>query len=403
MGSTAGRGAPMRVCHVITGLERGGAETALVRLLGGLDRAEFAPTVLSLTDRGVLGGAVEEAGAELHCLGWRRGRPPMPGQGRPLARRITAAAPDLVQTWLYHADLAGLLAVRFGGGGRLPVLWNIRCSDMDFSNYGRGTRLTVRLAALLSRLPAGVVVNSAAGRRVHEGLGYRPRAWHLIPNGIDAARFRPDPAAAAEWRAAVGLPDDTVPLIGHVARNDPQKDHPGFLQALSGLARRGRAFRAVLAGRGTEDLAPLRDGLGLGDHVRLLGERDDMAAMMAALDLFCMSAAYGEGFPNVLAEAMACGVPAVTTDVGDAALILERPDRVVPPRVPAALEAALDAALQLSPHQRRAEGAAARARVLDRFTLERSVAQYRRLYGSFAAGGRVSVPQPIAGAADRGM
>ncbi len=377
-------GGPVRVCHVITGLERGGAETALLRLLARLDRQLFAATVISLTDRGALGDAIAETGADLHCLGWRRGRPPLPWQLVRLARGLRRAAPDLVQTWLYHADLAGLLAA--GLAGRPPVLWNIRCSDMEFHRYGRGTRLTVRLAARLSHRPAGVVVNSAAGLLVHEGLGYRPRAWHLIPNGIDTERFRPDPGAGAAWRRDEGLAEVDVPLIGHVARLDPQKDHDGFLQALALLAGSGVGFRAVLAGRDTPALASRLAALGLAGQVRLLGERADMPALMCGLDLFCMSSAYGEGFPNVLGEAMACGLPAVATDVGDAGTILGAPDRLVPPRDPAALAAALEAVLRLAPEARRAMGAAGRARIAADFTLDRAAGRYAALYDATARG-----------------
>jgi len=375
---------PLRVVHVITGLERGGAETALVRLLGGLDPARFASTVISLTDRGVLGEEVVAAQADLDSLGWRRGRLPGPAALWQLARRIRAAGPDLVQTWLYHADLAGLLAARMAGAP--PVLWNIRCSDMDFRNYGRGTRLTVAAAARLSAWPAGIVVNSAAGQRVHAGLGYRPKAWHLIANGIDTGRFRPDPSVGAAWRAGEGIAADLT-LIGHVARLDPQKDHDGFLQALALLASSGRRFMALLAGRGTQDLAPKVAALGLGGQVRLLGERGDVPALMQALDLFCLSSAYGEGFPNVLAEAMACGVPAVATDVGDAGAILSAPDRLVPVRDPAALASALSGMLDRGAAWRKAAGAAARQHVSTEYALSRNVARYADLYSTVAGEG----------------
>lgn len=391
------RGA-IRVAHVITGLDRGGAETALVRLLGGLGRDEFASTVISLTGRGVLGDQVAATGAALEWLGWRRGRLPGPGRLWHLARRLRAVRPDVVQTWLYHADLAGLLAARLAG--RAPVLWNIRCSDMDFSKYGRGTRLTVAAAARLSSWPAGIVVNSAAGRQVHDSLGYRPKAWHLIPNGIDTDRLRPDRAAGEAWRAAEGIAAG-IPLIGHVARLDPQKDHDGFLQALSLLAARGRPFLALLAGRGTEGLADRLAALDLGDKVRLLGERDDIPRLMQALDLFCMSSAYGEGFRNVLAEAMACGVPAVATDVGDAGAILAAPERLVPSRNPRALADALDAALAWDAATWRAAGAEARRHVEADYALSRNVARYAELYRAMGRAGMPSALSLVNGRTDK--
>ena len=372
------------ILHIITTLERGGAEAMLVKLAGGLAPLGMRSAVVSLTGPGVYGPVLESMGVPVWSLGLSRALPDPVALARLLVI-LRQARPDLIQTWLYHADLLGLLAARLAG--MRPLCWNIRCSDMDMSHYSWLSRRLPRLLGRLSRQPEAVLVNSQAGQRAHQALGYRPRAWFVIPNGFDTTLYHPDGAARAQVRAELGVADET-PLIGLVARFDPMKDHAGFLAAAALLATRQPAVRFVLVGRGLEPgnpaLASALSGI-LAGRVYLLGPRDDIPRIMAALDLCCLSS-ITESFPNVLGEAMACGIPCVTTDVGDAAWIVGETGRVVPPRNPEAMAAALDALLTAGPPLWHRLGVAARSRVEQCFSLPVIAGRYRDVYDKLLAG-----------------
>ena len=381
----------MKVVHVITELERGGAEIMLCRLLERTNPRRFRHVVVSLTDYGTLGPMIEDLGVPVRTLGMRRGIPDVRAVGR-LARLMRQERPAVLQTWLYHADLVGLLAGRLAGVR--VIVWNVRCSDMDMRQYSWFSRLTRRLLSVLSAAPAAVIVNSERGRLVHERIGYRPRRWVTIPNGIDLARFRPDPEAGVRLRKELDLPL-SARLIGMVARYDPMKDHATFFRAAAAFLRNGApAGRAdvhfVLVGRGVTwdnpEFRALADGLGLRAHLHLLGERDDVECLLPGLDLVSLSSLFGEGWPNVVGEAMACGVPCVVTDVGDAHAIVGETGRVVPPADPEALARAWAELLACPEEQRRALGAAARERIAACFSLEQVVEQYQAFWEQLATG-----------------
>ncbi len=372
------------ILHIITTLERGGAEAMLVKLVRNLAPLGMRSVVVSLTGPGVYGPELELLGVPVWSLGLRRGLPD-PVALIKLVGIIRRERPDLVQTWLYHADLLGLIAARLAGVR--PVCWNIRCSDMDMHHYSRLSRWLPRLLGQLSRQPEAVLVNSQSGQRYHHELGYRPRAWHFVPNGFDLEVFRPNEDARAELRRELGLVSGT-PLVGLIARFDPMKAHADFLAAAEIVARRHPAVRFVLAGLGIEPGNPALAAAGTGalaGRVSLLGLRGDVPKIMAALDICCLSSAFGEGFPNVLGEAMACGVPCVATDVGDAAWILGDTGRVVPPQAPMALAAALDDLLAGGPNLWRPLGDAARRRIEENFSLSGVAHTYYDLYAGLIA------------------
>src|SRR6266700_6934826 len=230
------------ILHLITGLETGGAEGMLARLVTRTDRSRFRSVVVSMTDTGTVGPSIAGAGIPVEALGIRRGMIDPRGVTR-LIRLLRRYRPDIVQTWLYHADLLGLIATRLGYAPHL--LWNIRCSDMAGPNVVR---------AILSRcsgLPETVITNSLAGRRFHEGIGYHPRRWEYIPNGYDTALLRPDETARLRIRAELGI-DPAVTVIGLPARYHPMKDHANFLAAVARQAAAGPDPVFVLLGAGTD-------------------------------------------------------------------------------------------------------------------------------------------------------
>jgi glycosyltransferase involved in cell wall biosynthesis len=379
---------PIALMHVIVGLDIGGAEMVLYRLLTQLDRARFAAHVVSLRDIGPVGRRLMADGWPVYALGMRSGGvAALPPALVRLVGLMRALRPHVVQTWMYHADLLGGLAAKLAGG--IPVAWNLRQSNLAPQFNKRSTLLLIRACALLSHgLPARIVCGSEAARRAHARLGYARTKMCVIPNGFDLALFKPDAEARVAVRQELGLAADT-PLIGMMARFDPQKNHRTFVAAAGLLHAHCPTVHFLLCGGGVtwenRALAAWIDGAGLRARCHLLGEREDMPRLTAALDVATLSSR-GEGFPNALGEAMACGVPCVVTDVGDAGAIVGETGRLVPPGHPEALARAWAELLACSEEERRALGAAARERIAACFSLEQVVDQYEALWEQLAAG-----------------
>ena len=374
----------IRVTHLITTLNIGGTEMMLYRLLRSLEAEHIRNRVVSLVPPGPVGEMVAALGVPVATLEMQHGQP-SPRALLALVRLLRTEKPHILQTWLYHADLLGLLAGRLAGVKN--ILWSVRSSNMDMSRYRRLSGLTVRACAALSSLPQAVVINSQAGRAYHTEIGYRPRRWVLIPNGVDSDRFRPDAEARLQERRAWGVADDVF-AIGYVARFDPMKDHATFLRAARRVVDAHPKSVFVLCGPGmtweNAELTAMIESMELRPWLRLLGPRRDVAGVLAALDL-ATSASLSEGFPNTLAEAMACGLPCVATDAGDSARILGEEGIVVPPGDADVLAAAWQRMIALSAAERRALGERARQRALADFSLERMVAAYGSLYREFAS------------------
>jgi glycosyltransferase involved in cell wall biosynthesis len=309
-----------KVVHIITGLNDGGAEGVLTRLC--LHSKKVQHVVISLMDEGKYGPLLTEEGVAVHCLGMNPGKPSLIRFYR-LIKLTRSEQPDVVQTWMYHADLLGGIAARLAGVRR--VFWGIRMSSQG---KGKSTSLTLwiaRLCALLSKwVPEKIICCANKALTVHADIGYQESKLQVIPNGYDLARFNADPASGERVRKELGL-GSGVFLIGMVGRYDPLKDHFNLLQSLARLAERQIDFHCLLVGRGMSPDNTVLNAriieLGLQNRVLLAGQRSDIPAVMNALDLHVLSSC-SEGFPNVLAEAMACGTPCVSTNVGDACDIL---------------------------------------------------------------------------------
>ena len=370
-----------KVMHVITGLPADGAQTMLYRLLSGIDRAHFFSCVVSLTGDGLMGPRIRALGVPVVDLGMARGTPNPRGLYR-LWRLLRQERPNVVQTWLYHADLLGILGGRLAG--ITSIVWNVRCSSLEPGYYHGLSGLVLRLLARWSRLPQAVVVNSETGKQLHEKIGYSPRRWVVIPNGFDLETFRPNPDARAKFRQEIGVDKDTT-LIGLVARFDRLKDHETFLKAAHAHLQNHPRSHFVLAGAGVHASNPhmkaLLTSLALNDNVHLLGRRDDIPHVTAALDI-ATSSSTAEGFPNTVGEAMACAVPCAVTDVGDSAFLVGDTGRVVPPRAPEALADAWNALIAMGHDARAQLGRAARQRIAERFDLPRVIGLYEDLYRS---------------------
>ena len=373
----------IKVCHLITDLEAGGAERNLVNVVTHADSSRIASEVISLLDPGIMASELTAAGVPVTSLGMRRGRPSLDGLVS-LVRHLRRTTPTILLTWLYHADLLGYLASRFTPSTRL--VWNLRCSDIARAPDQRPLWHLVRTLARLSRKPDVVVVNSVRGQHFHQEIGYKPRQWMHVANGVDTKRFRPRPAERAGMRARLGLPADAR-VIGLVARLHPMKDHETFLRAAALFSRHDRDARFVLCGAGcgpdSETMRPLIESLGLNGRVILLGERTDLDNIYPAFDVLAQSSAYGEGLPNVVIEAMACGIPCVATDVGDSRDVIGETGLVLPPRDPQALARAWE---KFFAEQPRTLGENARLRILEHYSIARASVDSEALYERLAWG-----------------
>lgn len=374
---------PVRILHIINDLSIGGAEMMLYRLLSQTSRQRFAPVVISLMDRGSLREQIEELGIPVYTARMKPGLPTPLGVWR-LIRLARQIKPDLIQGWLYHGSLAAQLA-GFSLAGKAPVLWGIHCSIYSLSFEKRLTAAVVRLCALLSRLASNIIFVSHTSRSQHQALGYHIEKSCVVPNGIDTTQFAPDAEARDAVRRELSLPQKAL-LIGVINRYHQMKDHANFLNAAAQLTKRYPELHLILAGRGVDPenraLTDLIHELELDGRTHLLGERTDIARLVAALDIFCLSSSHGESFPIIVGEAMSSEVPCVVTDVGDAAWMVSVTGQISAPRDAAALAAACDALLELGLTGRHALGQAARRRVADLFSLSSVVAKYAELYES---------------------
>jgi glycosyltransferase involved in cell wall biosynthesis len=371
----------MRVLHVITTVGTGGAERMLLNVVAEGQAHGIRHGVVALRRDGMLAEPLRAAGARVWNCGLLAGQASLDA-ARQVRNALIAFAPDLVQGWMYHGNLAACLA-RTLGRAMPPVVWGIHHTVDDINNEKPLTRALIRLGARFSRWPQRIVYVSRASHWQHRALGYHDERATVIPNGFDCERFRPRIGAREELRRTLRLEPGTI-VLGKVAVVRPMKDHANLLRACALLANRALPFHLVLIGRrasaDNRDLARLIEQTGVGDRVSLLGERHDMPDLIAGLDVLVVSSAWGESFPIVLGEAMASGVPCVTTDLGDSAWIVGDAGIVVRPCDPDALADAMARLITMDLEARRQLGMRARARIAQNFALNDALARYHDLY-----------------------
>ena len=370
----------MKVLNIITSLSIGGAQMMLYKLITKMDQNKFKMRVISLTDIGPIGKRIQALGIPVETLGMKKSIADLTKIFK-LVNFLKKNRPDIIQSWMYHADFVGGLAAKISGGA--SVAWGIRHSNLSPEGNKKTTQWTAKVCAMLSSiLPSKIVCCSHASKEVHHQLGYDQNRMVVIPNGFDTEIFIPSNQARKKVRDQFGLIDDTI-LKGLFARFCQQKDHKNFFQAASIIHKDYPEVNFLLCGDGiTWDNSIIRKWIeeaGVKSVTHLLGSWDDMPSLHASLDIAASTSSYGEGFPNVIGEAMACCVPCVVTDVGDSARIVGNTGYVVPPGNSEALANALKRMIALG-GARNELGKLARIRIIENYKLEKIVKQYENLY-----------------------
>lgn len=346
--------------------------------------AKFQHSVISLTALGNVGIQLEDIGIKVRALNMR-GVQDIPITVWRLVRLLRQQQPDIVQTWMYHADLLGGLAARMASIKN--IIWGVRTTDVS-AGGSRATAGVRWLCARLSRwMPNTIVCAAEASRRAHIALGYRADRMVVVPNGFDLARMQATPAQVAALRSECGFALDVV-VVGTLGRFNAVKDQHNFVLAAGLLAHKHAVVRFLMVGRDCDtantQLMGWINATGFAERFVLLGERSDVPVCLAAIDIFCMSSRT-EGFPNVVAEAMAMCKVCVVTNVGDAAYLLGECGVVVPKQDSAALANGITELVSLSVADRIALGERAHARIAAEFTMERTRERFEAVYARVLA------------------
>lgn len=357
------------IFHIITGLNLGGAENTLKRIIDSKSGSNSEAVVISLTSLGVIGEYLRARGVSVHALGmssptgffitlWR------------LVQLIRKYRPAIVQTWMYHADLIGGLAACLAGS--CAIVWGVRCTTIPQGRLSI-TYWLVRLCAALSHLiPDRIICCADSAKAAHIKLRYAENKMIVIPNGYDFSAFEYDEALRLKARIQLRINEQDV-VIGVVGRFDPLKDFYNFVSASALVAERYKNVKFLMVGRGNEaSNATLRgwiENVSLVDRFILVGQRTNVAHFLSAMDIFCLSSV-NEAFPNVVVEAMAMKLPCVVTRAGDAAIILDDEDYVAPVKDSVALANVLLKMCHLGPVARRSIGERNAEKVRNRYSID---------------------------------
>lgn len=367
--------------HIISGLSIGGAEMMLYKLISGTDKQKFMHIVIALVaGSDEMKDRIKALDIPVYSLGIKRSSLFSLIRIYKLIRLIREHKPDIIQGWMYHGNLAATL-VSIYAIGHPSIVWNIRHSLYDLSYEKRSTRWVIQLNRLFSRRPKAIIYNSNLSRKQHEAFGLHSHRSQMIPNGIEHQKYVMSSERIQDIRFSLNIPFSAI-VVGHVARFHPMKDHQGLLQAAVEITQKYQEVHFVLVGREITKDNNLMTSLipsEMKNRFHLLGERNDIPALMNSMDVFCQSS-WSEAWPNVLGEAMAAGVPCVATNVGDSADIIGETGIVVPPRDTDALMAGIEKLIMMTPEQRRTLGEAARSRIKLNYDLDLIVDIYASLY-----------------------
>ena len=351
----------------------------LLRYLGSLDKKSWQSTVLTLLTPGALGSQVENMNIRLLSLEKKDRRAKFFDLYK-LRNIVRKEDPDLFHGWMYHGNLAASIGSMMSRRSS-PVVWSIHHSLHDLNNETRQTRWTVRVLALISSRTAAISYCSRVSADQHEKIGFDANKRVIIPNGIDCDEFHPSNSAKEKLSRMLHVPKERF-IVGNIARFHAMKDQVRLVEAIKRLLQEGYDVQGLFIGEGHKNGA-VQDRareLDIEDRISIFGIRNDIPSVVPGMDVYALTSAWGEAFPLAVAEAMASGVPAVVTDVGDCSWLVGDTGIVVPPRDTEAIVAALKRMLDLASEERKALGREARKRVSEKFSLRQYVTKHQEIY-----------------------
>lgn len=372
----------IHVVHIITSLAADGTGSMLYQLLTHTNRRQFFPVVISLETETPLARKIRSHGIPVHCLnmvnslssGWHILR---------LVRLLRELTPDIIQGWMYHGNLAASIA-NLALSNHYPVLWNIRQSLYGLEHENIPKQWAIRLSAKRSSKPERILYNSYLSAEQHTNFGFDESKTHIIANGIDTGNFVPNPFAGHTIRESLSIPPDDF-VIGMVAHYHPMKNYTLFLEAANFLGKHQQRVHFVLAGQQV-DRSNREFNTFLARHphlqgrLHLLGQREDIPAILNALDVFTLTSSHGEGFPNTIGEAMACGIPCIATDIGDTPRIIGNTGQTLTAATPSQLAFAWLEWIRAGKTWRQEQGQRAAQRIRRHYDIRDITTQYQELY-----------------------
>ena len=367
----------MKVVHVITGLGNGVSEHTLFKICKYDLNNEHV--VISLKDRGKYFLLLKKLGIKVYCLNMNYFSV---NKFFFLVKLLRSLRPNIVQTWLVHADFIGGIAARLANIEK--IVWNVRYSKIEIGKSKLATILIIKVLAKLSYfIPKSIIIVSKKAKKIYQIIGYDKKKLTFIPNGYDLSILRYNKLKKKIFKKKFEI-KNRIALIGYVARYDPMKDHLNLLNALSKVRLKSIDFLCILIGTNinkNEKLIKIINKLKLNKHVKLLGPTKDISNVMNGLDIHILSSS-AEGFPNVVAEAMAYRTPCIVTNVGDASYIVGKTGWIVPPNNSFKLANAIEKSInqiEIKGWSKKCDSA--RIRIKKKFNIGNMVKSYNKVWG----------------------
>lgn len=374
----------LRVAHIITDLNTGGAEMMLYKILKqNSDSYNYESIVISLMKPGNLGEKIKDLKVPVISLNLIPGSIPSVRSLFKLFKILNEFKPSIIQGWMYHGNLFSVISkLRFP---KVRLIFNIRQTLYSLRNEKISTRIVIILNMLLSRIAYKTVYNSYLSKNQHLSIGFSKRNAMVIGNGFDLNTFKPDVNERLQVRDRLNIQNDEF-LVTHISRFHPMKDHSTLLESIKLTITSNKQIKFLLVGKDIEnniELEKKSQELEIHENVIFLGERNDISNILASSDLNLLTSAWGEGFPNILGESLASEVLCVATNVGDSKLIVNEFGLVVDPGSPMEIASAIIEVLSMDPDERVALGKEARKYIGENYSIDKIFVNYLNMYKGY--------------------